>query len=74
MNSAAGSSGLDVASWKKLCTAFWGASDTLCDALSAVARRLVTDPASLAAFIACRLIALNKHPGVRCIIDGEVFW
>jgi len=58
----AGPSGLDVASWKKLCTAFRGASDTLYDALSTIARRLATefvDPASLAAFIACHHVLLN---------------
>jgi len=48
---------------------------TLCDALSAVARRLATefvDPASLAAFTACHFIALDKHPGVRSIGIGKV--
>jgi len=29
MNGAAGPSGLDVAVWKKLCTSFRGASDSL---------------------------------------------
>ena len=75
MDGAAGPSGLDVSSWKKLCTSFRGAFDSLCDALSAVARRLATtfiDPACLEAFIACRLIALDKHPGVRPIGVGEV--
>ena len=42
MDGAAGPSGLDVTSWKKLCTCFKNASNTLCDALSAVARRLAT--------------------------------
>jgi len=62
---------------KKLCTDFWGASDTLCDPLSAVARRLATesvDPASLAAFTTCHLIALDKNPGVRPIGIDEVCW
>ena len=75
MDGAAGPSGLDVASLKKLCTAFQEASDTLCDALSAVARRLaasLVDPASLSAFTACCHIALDKHPGVRPIGVGEV--
>ena len=75
MDGAAGPSGLYVASWKKLCTAFQEASDTLCDALSAIARRLaasLVDLASLSAFTACRLIALDKHPGVRPIGVGEI--
>ena len=75
MDGAVGPSGLDVASSKKLFTAFQEASDTLCDALSAVARRLaasLVDPASLSAFTACRLIALDKHPGVRPIGVGKV--
>ena len=60
-----GAASLDVAAWKNLCTSFRGASDSLCAALAAVARRLATsfvDPAGLAAFTACRLIALNKNP------------
>ena len=75
MDGAAGPSGLDVACWKKMCTVFQGASDTLCDSLSAVARRLavsLVDPESLSALTACRLIALDKHPGVRPIGVGEV--
>jgi len=72
MDGAAGPSGLDVASWKKLCTAFQEASDS---PLSAVARRLAAsfvDPASLSAFTASRLIALDKQPGVRPIGVGEI--
>jgi len=75
MDGAAGPSGLDVVSWKKLCTAFKEASDTLCDSLSAVAMRLaisLVDPACLSAFTACRLIALDKYSGVRPIGVGKV--
>ena len=58
-------------------TAFSAASDTLCDSLASCARRLVTtyvDPLSLRveAFTACRLIPLDKRPGVRPIGIGEV--
>ena len=75
MDGAAESSGLDVSSWKKLCTAFQEAFDTLCAALSVVARRLATalvDPCCLSTFTTCRLVALDKHPGVRPIGIGEV--
>ena len=64
---------MDVTTWKKLYTSFRGASDALCAAL---ARRLATtfvDPAGLAAFTACQLIALNKNPGVRPIGIGEAY-
>ena len=46
-----------------------------CNALASLARRLCTDyvdPAGLTAFTACRLIALDKCPGVRPIGVGEV--
>jgi len=74
MDGAAGPSGLDVAAWKKLCTSFQGALDSLCAALAAVTRLATSfmDPAGLAAFTACRLIALNKNPGVGPIGIGEV--
>ena len=68
MDGAAGPSGLDAAAWKRLCTSFKSASTELCDTLAAVARRLSTcfvDPSGLSAFVACRLIALDKCPGVR---------
>ena len=71
---AAGPSGLDAAAWKRLCTSFKSASSELCDTLAAVARRLSTcfvDPNGLSAFVACRLIALDKCPGVHPIGIGE---
>ena len=54
---------------------FSDASTSLCRALVACARRLATsyvDPDALSAFTACRLILLNKNPGVRPIGIGEV--
>ena len=51
------------------------ASRALCDAIAAVGRRLCStyvDPVGLKAFTACRLIALDKQPGVRPIGIGEV--
>ena len=74
MDGAAGPSGLDAASWKRLCTSFKGASTDLCESIAATARRLCTcyiDPSGLSAFVACRLIALDKCPGVRPIGIGE---
>ena len=74
MDGAAGPSGLDTDSWKRLCTSFGSASADLCEALAATARRLCTtfvNPKGLSAFVACRLIALDKCPGVRPIGIGE---
>ena len=54
----------------RLCTSFKAASEDLCHALAQVARRLCTSfvhPDGLSALLACRLIALDKCPGVRPI-------
>jgi len=72
---SAGPSGLDAPAWQRLCTTFKGASTALCDALASVARRLASefvDPAGTQAFTACRLIALDKQPGVRPIGVAEM--
>jgi hypothetical protein len=72
---AAGPSGLDAAAWRRLCTSFKSCSTELCDALAAVGKRICTtfvDPSSLTSFVASRLIALDKCPGVRPIGLGEV--
>ena len=74
MDGAAGPSGLDAAAWKRLCTSFKTASTDLCEALASTARRICSsyvDPRGLSAFVACRLIALDKCPGVRPIGIGE---
>ena len=71
---AAGLSGLDAYARRRLCTAFHSASTSLCQSLAEVAKRLCSallDPMSLAPFLACRLIALDKCPGVRPIGIGE---
>ena len=72
---SAGPSGLDAYGWRRLCTSFQQASDDLCNSLALVAWHLCTscvDPDGIDALIACRLIALNKCPGVRPIGIGEV--
>ena len=72
---AAGPSGVDAMSWRRLCTAFGQKSNDLCSALAAVARRICTtyvDPSCLTAYTSCRLIPLDKCPGVRPIGVGEV--
>ena len=71
---AAGPSGVDALGWRRFCTSFKASCD-LCHSLASVARRLCTsyvDPSSLSAFVAGRLIALDKNPGVRPIGVGEV--
>ena len=72
---AAGPSGVDAFAWQHLCSSFGNASVDLCNALASVARCLATteiDPAILAPFVACRLIPLDKNPGVRPIGIGDV--
>ena len=67
---SAGPSGLDAHYWRHLCTSFHSASWDLCHSLASLAKRLCTsfvDPKGLSAFLACRLIALDKCPGVRPI-------
>ena len=71
---AAGPSGLDAYSWRRLCTSFKSASDSLCHSLAQVARRLCSthiDPKAMDTFLACRLVALDKCPGVRPIGIGD---
>ena len=74
MDGAAGPSGLDAASWKRLCSCYNSSSSDLCSAIASMARKLCSqyvDPKSISAFVACRLIALDKQPGVRPIGVGE---
>ena len=72
---SAGPSGADSGAWKRFCTSFRHASDDLCSAIATMARKLCTTyvaPEGLAAYNACRLIAIDKCPGVRPIGIGEV--
>ena len=72
---AAGPSSVDAFTWQHLCSSFGSVSVGLCDALASVAHCLATsavDPAVVAPFVACRLIPLDKNPGVRLIGIGDV--
>ena len=67
---AAGPSGLNAADWRRLCTKFQGPSRDLCTSLALLARRISTefvDPIGLTGLVSCRLIPLDKKPGVRPI-------
>ena len=71
---AAGPSGLDAHNWRRICT-FKEASDDLFHSLALLAHTLCTqvvDHSILALSLACRLIALDKNPGVRPIGVCEV--
>ena len=67
---SAGPSGLNSDAWRRLCSSFQGASSNMCADLTNFARLLATqelNPSTLSPFLACRLIALDKRPGVRPI-------
>ena len=71
---AAGVSGVDAFDWRRMMSSY-PESDALCDAMASAARRLAScplDPEVLEGFLACRLIPLDKDPGVRPIGIGEV--
>ena len=74
VSGAAGPSGLDAHEWRGLCTSHKAVSRDLCASLATVARRICSsyvDPTSIKPLLACRLIALDKHPGVRPIGIGD---
>ena len=74
MDGSAGPSGLDAHAWKGLCSSFHNASDVLCCSVAKLTKKLCSshvDPRAISALTACRLIALDKHPGVRSIGVGE---
>ena len=68
-------SGIDSMMMRRLCVSLGSRSEDLCNSLALVAQRLCSsyvDPDSLSAFLSCRLIALDKCPGVlRPIGIGE---
>ena len=76
MKGAAGPSGIDSDLWKRiLCSKSYGKIATnACDSIARMCRRLCTeyvDPDSISSLVACRLIPLDKNPGLRPIGIGE---
>ena len=68
-----GPSCVDANDWRRWLSHFGQASTNLCKALAAFARRLATEQMhDLTPYNACRLIPLDKNPGVRPIGVGEV--
>ena len=72
-----GPSGMTDDLWTRmLCSrAFAQEGDNLSNTLARVTRRLCTDlvdPSTISSLVACRLIGLNKNPGVRPIGVGEI--
>ena len=77
VNGAAGPSGADADLWLRLLCSkqFKKKPANLCAALADLARKLNTrsvHPAYLRAFVASRLVPLDKKPGVRPIGIGEI--
>ena len=75
VDGAAGPSGLDAHSWRRLYTSFHNTSSDLCRSLALVARKTATtfvDPEVLTPLLNNRLIALDKNPEVCPIGVGEV--
>ena len=72
---AAGPSGIDSTAMRRFCVSFGRTSDDLCNSMASVARRLCTTfvhPQAISSYLSCRLIALDKCPGVRPIGNGEI--
>ena len=76
---AAGPSSMDADGWRRILTSasFGAHSQHLCDSIAKMARKLcyernISNDGSLDAFVACRLIPLDKNPGLRPIGIGEI--
>ena len=73
-----GPSGLDADFWGRIASnsIYGSSSDDLCHAIALMARQLcseeLSDPNSVEALMSCRLIPLDKNPGVRPIGIGEL--
>ena len=64
---AAGPSAFDALQWRRLCTSFKSVSSDLCHSLALIARRICSYFVNPKALLACRLLALDKCPGIRPI-------
>ena len=74
LSGSAGPSGTNARAWKRMCTSFHRSSDGLCEAIAKVTRKVCStyvNAEGLAALVACRLIAIDKCPGIRPIGIGE---
>ncbi|CAM1296179.1 Uncharacterised protein r2_g545 [Pycnogonum litorale] len=74
-NGSGGPSGIDSACWRHFCTGYKSYSQDLCISIAMVARRLAScsvDPKGIVALTSCRLVPLDKNPGVRPIGICEV--
>ena len=65
---------VDACGWRRMCTLFGSSSDDQCRSLADFTKRLCSEPVRdhyLSAYVACRLIPLDKCPGVRptCICE-----
>lgn len=70
-----GPSGIDANEWRRILSNFNSSSDDLCKTIAQIAQRIASvklNPDHLTAYNACRLIPLDKNPGVRPIGVGEV--
>ena len=66
---------MDSQCWRRLCTSFGQHSNDLCLAMATFAKKIATiyvDPSHLSTYTACRLILLDKQPGVRPIGIADV--
>ena len=69
-------SGLDADDWRRLLSAFVQNSTNLCKLNAKFAKRMATSiitPDDFIAYNGCRLVALDKCPGVRPIGIGELW-
>ena len=70
-----GPSGLDANEWRRILTHFGQQSVEISKTIAKIAKKLATeelDPELMEPYNACRLIPLDKNPGVRPIGIGEV--